>query len=109
MVTFESAETDVVLGTVIDVAGAEESAKRDLLEGEMKRTSAAIAVENGEFRKLLMELGNSGKQGLIGRKTVSEVDRSSPLNFEVAKFLACLKGEPSIRVSLCGRVQAGLV
>lgn len=101
MVTFENADTGEVLGTVIDVTGAEESSNRDLLDAEMKRTSAAIAVENGEIRKLLLELGTSGKQGFVSRKIVSEVKRTSALNYEVAKFLACVKGEPAVRVLLC--------
>lgn len=45
------------LGCMIDVASAEESVNRDLLEPDMKRTSATIALDDGEFRKLLTELG----------------------------------------------------
>lgn len=99
IVTFESDAG--VLGCIVDVAGAEESANRDLLDPDMKRTSAAIAVENGEFRKLLLELGIQGKQGFVSRNVVSEVKRTCALNWEVSKFLRCCKGEPAVRVLLC--------
>lgn len=99
IVTFESDAG--VLGCIVDVAGAEESANRDLLDPEMKRTSAAIAVENGEFRKLLVELGKQGKRGFVSRNVVSEVKRTCALNWEVSRFLRCCKGEPAVRVLLC--------
>lgn len=99
LITFESDAG--VLGCIVDVAGAEESCNRELLDADMKRTSAAIAVENGEFRKLLQELGTSGKRGFVSRTVVSEVKRASPLNWEVAKFLRCCRGEVAVRVLLC--------
>lgn len=92
-----------MLGCVIDIAVAEESTIRDLLDKEMKKTNSTIALNNGEFWKLLPELQTAGKQGFVGRRgqKVSEVKRTSVLNFEISRFLGSCKGEQGIKVLLC--------
>lgn len=92
-----------MLGCVIDIAVAKESANQDLLNTEMKRTSSLIALDNREIWKLLTELGTVGKHGFIGWRgqMVSEVKRTSVLNFEITRFFGSCKGESGIKVLLC--------
>lgn len=91
-------DSGVVLATFIDVAGAEEQA---IGTSKKRGTSAEIAVENGKFRKLFMEVvDNSAKRGFLSRKMVCELKGSSPLNFEGAKFVPWVKSQPAIRVLL---------
>lgn len=112
VVTFEDKNTGWLYGVLLDIAGDEESADRELLQDE-KAVSNSIALNNADWRRMLRELTTPGVgvQGFVGGAGVSNYKRVSKLNSEVAGLLARMVGQkepsgkavkmPIVRVLYC--------